>query len=91
MGLGLEVTKQVLDMKAAQAVLELRSSLDKAEAIAEWLANHPVVEGTDPLIAEFGYTADEAYALRIFFESVDSIRNNNGTLLNIGRKMTGLE
>ena len=91
MGLGLEVTKQVLDMKAAQAVLELRSALDKTEAITAWLANHPVVEGTDPLIADFGYTTDEAYALRMYFEGVDAIRVNNPNLISTGRKMTGLE
>lgn len=91
MGLGLEVNKNVLDMKAAQAVLELRSALDKTEAIAKWLANHPVVDTVDPLVVDFGYTADEAYALRSYFESVDSIRTGNSNLIDIGRKMTGLE
>lgn len=91
MGIGLDVNKQVLDMKAAQAVLELRAALDKTEAIAKWLANHPVVSGTDPLIADFGYTADEAYVLRLYFESVDGIRTNNSNLIDTGRKMTGLE
>lgn len=91
MGLGLEVSKPILDMKAAQAVLELRSALDKTEAIASWLANHPVVDGVDPLIAEYGYTADEAYILRFYFEGVDAIRVNNPNLISTGRKMTGLE
>ncbi|ATN93666.1 hypothetical protein SEA_SCAP1_17 [Streptomyces phage Scap1] len=91
MGLGLEVTKQVLDMKAAQAVLELRSALDKTEAITAWLANQPVVDGVDPLIAEFGYNADEAYVLRMYFEGVDAIRVANPQLIATGRKMTGLE
>lgn len=91
MGLGLEVSKQVLDMKAAQAVLELRSALDKTEAITTWLANRPVVDGIDPLIAEFGYNADEAYVLRFYFEGVDAIRVANPNLISTGRKMTGLE
>lgn len=91
MGLGLEVSKQVLDMKAAQAVLELRSALDKHEAIAAWLANHPVVDGVDPLAADFGYNADEVYALRMYFEGEDGIRVANPTLISTGRKMTGLE
>ncbi|QBZ73581.1 hypothetical protein SEA_ROSAASANTEWAA_17 [Streptomyces phage RosaAsantewaa] len=91
MGLGLEVTKTVLDGKAAQAVLEMRSALDKTESIAKWLANHPVVDTVDPLIAEFGYTNDEAYVLRFYFESVDNIRINNANLIDTGRKMTGLE
>jgi hypothetical protein len=92
MGLGLEVNKGILDVKAAQAVLELRSALDKHEAIAAWLANHPVVEGVDPLTsAEFGYNADEAYAIRLYFEGVDALRVNNPNLIAVGRKMTGLE
>lgn len=91
MGIGLAVDKQILDQRAAQAVLEMRSALDKTEAIAKWLANHPVVEAVDPLIEVFGYTADEAYILRLYFESVDAIRTNNTNLIDTGRKMTGLE
>lgn len=91
MGLGLAVDKSTLDMKAAQAVLELRSALNKHEAIATWLANHPVVEGEDPLLTEFGYNNDEAYALRMYFEGVDNIRVANPNLISTGRQMTGLE
>lgn len=91
MGLGLEVSKPVLDMKAAQAVLGLRSALDSHETIAAWLANHPVVSGTDPLIADFGYNTDEAYVLRFYFEGVEAIRTANPNLISTGRKMTGLE
>lgn len=92
MGLGLEVTKQSLDMSAAQAVLDLRRALDKHESIAAWLANHPVIDGTDPLTTDpFGYTADEAYAIRMYFEGVENIRVDNPNLISVGRKMTGLE
>lgn len=91
MGLGLEVTKQTLDMKAAQAVIALRTALNQHESIAAWLVNHPIVNGTDPLIADFGYNADEAYALRFYFEGVEALRVNNPNLIAIGRKMTGLE
>lgn len=91
MGLGLEVNKATVNMKSAQAVLEMRSALEKTEAIAKWLGNQPVVNAVDPLIAEFGFTVDEAYILRLYFESVDAIRTNNITLFDTGRKMTGLE
>lgn len=92
MALGLEVSKQVLDMKAAQAVLGLREAFEGVEAIAVWLANHPVVDGVDPLTSEpFGYTADEAYALRFFFETFNAVKNANTNAFNAGRKMTGLE
>lgn len=91
MALGLEVNKQILNVKAAQAVLELRSALDKTEALAKWLVNHPVIDAVDPLVADYEYTADEAYVLRFYFESVDAIRINNPNLIDVGRKMTGLE
>lgn len=91
MGLGLNVDKPTFDMKAAQAVLELRSALDKHEAIAAWLTNRPVVNGVDPLTADFGYDADEAYAIRLYFEGVENIRVSNDNLTTVGRKFTGLE
>lgn len=91
MGLGLNVDKPTFDMKAAQAVLELRSALNKHEAIASWLANHPIVDAVDPLVTEFGYNADEAYAIRLYFEGVENLRVNNTNLTSVGRKMTGLE
>jgi hypothetical protein len=91
MGLGLNVDKSTLDMKAAQSVIELRSALDKHEAIAAWLGNRPVVDGVDPLTTDFGYTADEAYALRLYFEGVENIRVSNANLTTVGRKFTGLE
>lgn len=90
MALGFEITKPILDQKAAEAVLAVRKALDKVENVAKWLSNHPNGE-TDPLVTDFGYTLDEAYALRLYFETVDSIRVNNVAISDIGRKMTGLE
>lgn len=91
MTLGLDVNKQSLDAKAAQAVLALRDALDKIESISAWLANTPVVENVDPLIAVFGYTDDEAYALRLFFGNIAALRTANQSTIDVGRKMTGLE
>jgi hypothetical protein len=92
MTLGIEVTKPVLDSKMAQAVIAMRAALEKVETIQAWLANHPVVDGVDPLVEEpFDYNVDEAYAIRLYFGSVDSIRTNNVNISDIGRKMTGLE
>lgn len=88
---GLEVTRQILDMKAADAVLSLRDSLRKVESIAKWLANNPVVDTTDPLVANFGYTSDEAYLIRVTFEQLETIRLNNLSLSETARKLTGLE
>lgn len=92
MTLGFDVTKQMLDQKAAQAVIAVRAALERVEAIQSWLANHPVVDNVDPLTAEpFSYSADEAYALRLYFGTVDGIRTSNQTISDVGRKMTGLE
>lgn len=89
--LGFLVNKDVLDNKSAQAVLSLRDAFDKVEAIAKWLGDHPNA-GTDPLTLDpFNYSADEAYALRVFFETFETVRENNTAAFDAGRKMTGLE
>lgn len=90
MTVGYEVNKGILDMKVAQAAQELRHAFSMAESIAAWLANNPN-SGTDPLISKFGYTEDEAYLIRAYFEGVETIRINNQSLAAMGRKLTGLE
>lgn len=89
---GMEVNRNLLDMRAAEAVLLLRNALAKVESVAKWLANNPVVDGVDPLtIGEFNYTADEAYLLRFVFETLESLRVSNENLSETSRKLTGLE
>ena len=89
--LGYVVDQNVLNMRSAQAVLDLRSAFDQIENIAKWLSSHPN-SGTDPLTLEpFSYSTDEAYVLRIFFETFETIRLNNTATFDIGRKMTGLQ
>jgi hypothetical protein len=90
MAVGFDVSKATLDQKAAQAVIAVRSAFDKVENVAKWLANHPS-DGTDPLVELFGYTVDEAYVLRVFFETLDSVRVVNSSTFDLGRKLTGLE
>jgi hypothetical protein len=92
MALGYNVDKGTLDMKAASTVLQLRQAFDNVEAIAAWLGNHPSNGGNDPLTGEgFGYSADEAYVLRSFFETMEGVRTSNAAVFETGRKMTGLE
>lgn len=91
MTLGYDVNKGTLDMKAASAVIELRDAFEHVETVAKWLANHPKDGDTEPLVIDFGYTADEAYVLRIFFETFESVRIANDNTFEIGRKITGLE
>jgi hypothetical protein len=93
MALGFDVTKQMLDMKVAQAALQLRSAFEHIETINVWLSNHPN-DGTnpDPLTLEpFGYSSDEAYAMRLYFQTFDGVRTANQSTFDVGRKMTGLE
>lgn len=92
MSLGYNVDKGTLDMKVAQATLHLRSAFEQIETIDTWLANNPVPNGgTDPLIETFGYTADEAYVMRLYFDTFNAVRVANASTFDVGRKMTGLE
>lgn len=93
MTLGFDVTKQTLDMKAAQAALKMRAAFDEVETVTKWLSNHPN-NGTDPdplTLDPFLYSADEAYALRNYFETFDGVRTANQATFDVGRKLTGLE
>jgi hypothetical protein len=57
------------------------------------LANHPN-NGTDPdplTLDPFLYTADEAYAMRLYFTTFDGVRTAQSATFDVGRKMTGLE
>lgn len=92
MSLGYDVSKGLLDAKSAQAAVALREAFDRVEYIANWLSDHPVVEGVDPLTSSpFNYSEDEAGALRLYFETFSSVRNNNDAAFAAGRKLTGLE
>lgn len=92
MSLGISVTKGSLDNKVAQAALLVRSAFEQVETIKAWLALQPNDGTTDALTQEpFNYTIDEAYALRSYFEQLDSFRTSNQSLFDTGRKMTGLE
>jgi hypothetical protein len=97
---GNAVNKGILDQKAANAIINLRNSLDEVDTVFEFLRtipNTPLVEGvtehtelTEPLMAEpFGYTADEAYLIRYLFENLHGLPVQG--LMEAGRKLTGLE
>lgn len=90
MSIGYDVNKGTIDQKVGQTVLQVRSAFSMVETFAKWLQNHPKGD-TDPLETIYGYTSDEAYALRFYFESLDTFRLNNQNVFDTGRKMTGLE
>lgn len=92
MSLGITVNKGVLDGKVAQAALLIRSAFEQVETIKTWLANQPNDGTNDSLTQEpFNYDADEAYAMRSYFEQLDAFHTSNAALFDTGRKMTGLE
>jgi len=88
--LGNEVSVYTLNNTVASAAINLREAFDKIETIAKWLENHPNDGGNDPLVNQFGYSADEAYVLRVYFETLNTVRINNEATFELGRKMTGL-
>lgn len=87
---GYNIDQTLVTSKAMQAVHSLRTSFELVETYAAWLANIPVVNDVDPLIAVYGFTTDEAYTMRFFFETMENVRTSNETAFDIGRKITGL-
>jgi hypothetical protein len=90
--LGYTVDKGTLDAKAAQAALELRAAFEKSNIIANYLALFPfTAPAPDPIIANLGYTADEAAALRTVFSGFDSAYTTLAFNFATARQITGLE
>ena len=90
--LGYQVDQNVLNDRCARTVIALRDAFNSVDTINAWLTNNPVVDSVDPLTADpFDYTADEAYAVRLFFQNMDTVRTANAANFDIGRKMTGLQ
>lgn len=87
---GIAVTRAVMDVRLGESALSLRDAFSKVDNIYYWLQNNPN-GGTDPLVTEFGYTADEAYLVRVTFEGLKNLKTNNDSLLGNLRKLTGLE
>lgn len=89
---GFEVNRQTLNMKVGNTALQVREVFEKVETIFAFLGNHPTPEGgSDPLVEDFGFNADEAYAIRLYFESLNNFRINNANVFASGRTLTGLE
>jgi hypothetical protein len=83
-----------MDLRLGEAALAIRDAFDKVDNIYNFCQNNPSgadPETTDPLIVEFGYTADEAYLVRVTFETLKSLKTNNDGLVTNLSKMTGLD
>ena len=92
---GLKVTRELLDMRSAEAILAVREAVAKIETINAFLATVPSGgEGGDPLTdpeGAFKYNEDEAYLMRYLFEQLHTVRPQVDPILEAGRKLTGLE
>lgn len=92
---GLQVSRALLDMKAAEAVLAIRDAMSKINTIVKFLDFVPNTADTpDPLTLEpFNYTADEAYLIRVVFQEFGtlSISADLNANLDQARRLTGLE
>ena len=94
--IGYKVNKELLDVRSAEAVIAVRDAFEKVERVKNYLANLPQDEdGVDPLVrpvtenGKFGYSADEAYLLRVVFDELSAL--NIDPTLEKGQKLTGLE
>lgn len=92
MALGMPVTRDDLNYKAATSIVKLRKAFGEIESVARFLAYHPNsgAPADDPLIAMFGYTEGEAYTLRIVMEQFDAKRVDLANNFDISRQITNL-
>lgn len=91
---GFEVSRELIDMKAGEAVVRIREAFKEAEIVNGYLQQYPSnAPGGDKLTLSreeggYGYTPDEAYLLRVVFEGFHTL--NVEPILEQGKKLTGL-
>lgn len=91
---GFTVSRELLDMKAGEAVLHIREAFENADIVNSFLKQNPSNGPDGDLLTKpvedggFGYTADEAYLIRVVFEGFDAL--NVEPILEMGSKLTGL-
>jgi hypothetical protein len=69
MRVGIEVSKDLLNARAGDVVVQLRDALARVGRVAEFLGRT-----TDEDLGRLGLTEDEAYLLRVAFERLDTVR-----------------
>jgi len=91
---GYDVTRPQLDQEVGSNIVALRSSLDKSRTIKDWLDLHPSDAAEGDLLTMpvedggFGYSPDDAYALRLLYEGIVNLDTEG--LSELGKKFTGL-
>lgn len=87
---GYTVSKDMLNQSAGDSVLALRTAFAQAGSITSFLADHPVADGVDPLVAHYEFSEDEAYLFRVVFERLGVLRDDAAPTMELARKFTGL-
>jgi hypothetical protein len=91
MTVGATVSKGLLDTRVSEASRALLSALHLVARVDDWLKDHPGYDISSELVADFGYTPDEAYLLQDTFTMLAGIRETHADALDNARKLTGLE
>ena len=86
-----EVTKQVVEAKAAEAILLLRHAFGKVKVFRDWLADNPGYDADSYLVKELGFDEGMAYSLHLVFDELDSARIDLAPTMAVARKFTALE
>lgn len=91
MAVGFEVSKGLIDVRSGEAGRALLRAFELARTLKVWLDDHPGFDAQAVLVAEFGYTEDEAYLLHSVFTELNDLRTTNQGTFSKLRKLTGLE
>lgn len=84
------VDRSAIDDAAGTAIVSLREAASLIDRIAATLANIPIVDGVDNLTTRHEYTVDEAYRLRLVFETLKTKTDEMSSIMEIARALTGL-
>lgn len=75
---GYDVSRALIDQKAAEAVAAMRETLERVRTLRAFLVDHPGYDDTSLLVTQYGYTPDEAYLLHATFQELDTARATQG-------------
>lgn len=91
---GHDVFRGQLDQQSGNTVVAVREAFEAVTTMNEFLKNIPSDAAGGDILTKpeedggFGYTADEAYLLRVVFEQLNALPVQ--PILDIGRALTGL-
>jgi hypothetical protein len=87
---GYTVDRVTMDQAMGQTMVMLRNAFEQVSHINQYLVNNPPVNNVDPIMTEWNYTADEAYAIRLVFQNFAADYTAQAANFQIASKLTGL-